>query len=137
MAEPNYIAVYGSLRKGMQAESKMQRMEFVGKGAINASLYALGWYPGVKLETGRETVVDVFKLSENENLRQAILQDLDNYEGYSPRFPQNSLFLRKTVQVKMGDSSNVEAFVYEYNPPVNRAPVVENGDWNDYNNVPG
>lgn len=126
----DYVAVYGSLRRGMQAESKMQRMEFVGQGEIHANLYALGWYPGIKIATGpaedAKTVVDIFKLPEAEQLRKAILWDLDGYEGYSPEAPQNSLFVRKEMVAK---GPNLLCYVYEYNYPVNRAPLVEGGDW--------
>ena len=134
----DYVAVYGSLRRGQAAETKMQRMEFVGQGAINASLYALGWYPGVKLGEG-VTIVDVFKLPEDEHLREAILFDLDNYEGYSPRHPENSLFVRRVVNLSVPvlpftrESKHPPVYVYEYNYPVNRAPLVKSGDWNEYN----
>lgn len=134
----NYIAVYGSLRRGMQADHKMSRMEFVGQGRINASLFALGWYPGVKLDTGHSTVVDVFRLSKDERMREAILWDLDGYEGFNPQHPEGSLFVRKTVKVEMNaslDDITLKAYVYEYNYPVNRAPLVENGDWNDFQNA--
>lgn len=126
-----YVAVYGSLRKGMQAENKMARMEFVGSGVIDAALYALGWYPGIKLGTqeGGSVVVDVFKFPDDDKMKASILFDLDGYEGFSPDHPENSLFVRKTVPVKGLD---VLAFVYEYNYPVNRAPLVESGDWVEY-----
>ena len=124
----DFVAVYGSLRRGMQAECKMQRLEFVGVDYLDASLYALGWYPGIKLNTGFGvgTVVEVYKLPKDERLREAILFDLDGYEGYSPDAPANSLFVRKVVET-LGD--RLKVYAYEYNYPVNRAPLVENGDW--------
>lgn len=132
MADPDFIAVYGSLRRGMQAESKMSRLKFLGQGYMDASLYALGWYPGVKLGTGHRTVVDIFELPKDEQLRRAIIWDLDGYEGYSPTQPQNSLFVRKVVNVWDRTGTDIPCFVYEYNYPVNRAPLVENGDWNEF-----
>jgi gamma-glutamylcyclotransferase (GGCT)/AIG2-like uncharacterized protein YtfP len=132
----NYVAVYGSLRRGMQAESKMARMEFVGEGRLCASLYAIGWYPGIKFEdNSNTTVVEVFKLSEDPSMREAILHDLDGYEGYSPRQPEHSLFVRRKALVKMEDDSELTCFVYEYNRPVNGVPLVENGDWNEFRNA--
>lgn len=130
----DYVAVYGSLRKGMQAESKMARMEFVGRGVIGASLYALGWYPGIKFEgKGNVTVVEVFKLPEAEQLRKAILYDLDGYEGYNERNSEGSLFVRRQTLVAMGEGEQeLLTYVYEYNYPINRAPLVESGDWTDY-----
>lgn len=131
----DYIAVYGSLRRGMQAASKMERMEFVGQGTINASLYALGWYPGVKLGEG-VTVVDVFKLSANKRLREAILYDLDGYEGYSEKNREGSLFIRTQTLVALeGREQEILAYVYEYNYPVNQAPLVKNGDWYEFSNA--
>ena len=133
----DYVAVYGSLRRGQQAESKMARMEFVGRGVISASLYALGWYPGIKFDgKGNFTIVEVFKLPKAEQLRGAILYDLDGYEGYNERNPAGSLFVRRQTLVAMGEGEQeLLSYVYEYNYPVNRAPLVENGDWNDYKRV--
>lgn len=133
----DYVAVYGSLRRGQQAESKMARMEFVGRGVISASLYALGWYPGIKFDgNGNFTIVEVFKLPDAEQLRKAILYDLDGYEGYNERNPSGSLFVRRQTLVAMGEGQEeLLSYVYEYNYPVNRAPLVENGDWNDYKRV--
>lgn len=129
----DYVAVYGSLRRGMQAETKMQRMEFVDQGVLQASLYALGWYPGIKFEDNKNTtVVEVYKVPEDARLREAILFDLDGYEGYSPKNPEGSLFVRRTAVVKMDDETDLTCYVYEYNYPVNRAPLVESGDWNEY-----
>ncbi len=113
----------------MQAESKMERLEFVSKGVLYATLYALGWYPGIKFEAnGNMTVVEVYKLPDAPLLREAILRDLDNYEGYNARDPQGSLFTRQTALVACGDEE-FTCYVYEYNHPTNRAPIVENGDW--------
>lgn len=132
----DFIAVYGSLRRGQRAEVLTQKMEFVGEGRINASLFALGWYPGAKFGTGRETAVDVFRLPKSPPLREAILHGLHQYEGYSPMHPDESLFVPKEVQVNFPSGEGLKALCYEYNPPVNRAPLVENGDWNEYVRVP-
>jgi gamma-glutamylcyclotransferase (GGCT)/AIG2-like uncharacterized protein YtfP len=135
----DYVAVYGSLRKGMQAESKMERLEFVSQGVLYATLYALGWYPGIKFEANSNTtVVEVFKLPEAPLLREAILRDLDNYEGYNERNPQGSLFTRQTALVQFDEPFGREDFcyVYEYNHPTNRAPIVTDGDWLAYNTAP-
>jgi gamma-glutamylcyclotransferase (GGCT)/AIG2-like uncharacterized protein YtfP len=121
----------------MQAECKMQKMEFVGKGVISASLYALGWYPGIKFDGGGNfTIVDVFKVSQDPSMRAAILYDLDNYEGYSEQNPKNSLFVRTQTLVALEDGTEILAYVYVYNYPVNRAPLVTDGDWvNAYNST--
>lgn len=130
----DYVAVYGSLRKGMQADSKMERLQFVSNGVAMASLYALGWYPGIKFEdNNNKTVVEVYKLPDAPLLREAILRDLDGYEGYNPRNPEGSLFVRRTALVLCGESeAELTCYVYEYNHNTNRAPVVENGDWTTY-----
>ncbi len=134
----DYVAVYGSLRRGMQAESKMERLEFVSQGVLYATLYALGWYPGIKFEAnGNKTVVEVYKLPDAPLLREAILRDLDNYEGYNERNPQGSLFTRQTALVACGKGeTEFTCYVYEYNHPTNRAPIVTDGDWCAYNTAP-
>lgn len=139
----DYIAVYGSLRKNQQAAHKMHKLEyrldFIGEGLVDGSLFDLGWYPGIKLGTGLRTVVDVFKLPQEQHLREIIFLDLDTYEGYREKDPLNSLFVRKVAKLLEKDGnhpSGLDVLIYEYNYPTNRAPLVANGDWNDYRSVP-
>jgi gamma-glutamylcyclotransferase (GGCT)/AIG2-like uncharacterized protein YtfP len=111
----------------------MQDTKHVGRGIIDASLYALGWYPGIKFNAaGNTVVVDVHELPEE---RTAILGRLDGYEGYNEHIPEGSLFIRRQTLVALEDGREVLAYVYEYNHAVNPDTKVENGDWNAYNSV--
>lgn len=115
----NHIFVYGSLRRGQGANYMMlDRSEFSHTDTIDgASLYALGWYPGVKLD-GSESVVhgDVYRIND-----ASIMDDLDRYEGCP------TLFKRRIVKT----TKETEVYVYEYAGTVLETQRVRSGDWND------
>lgn len=128
--KPQYLAVYGSLRRGCPANGYLKGCEYVGQDAVSARLYKLGWYPGVKLiETGgnHNTVVDVYKLPSEKQRREEIVAAIDMYEGFVPNDPSQSLFERKTVTL-LNDPEK-ETFIYEYCFDVREDTLIEDGDW--------
>lgn len=134
MSDKMYIAVYGSLRRGMQAAAMMERegLTFVGEGTIQAKLYDLGWYPGIQLSTDPEAVtqVDVYEVGSEEALAH-----LHRYEGYEPQSPERSLFILRREVPLINDDRKVMVYEYNFgnarNTPPNR-PLVEDGNWPRY-----
>lgn len=122
-----YIAVYGSLRRGMQAEHLMNKpgLSHVGQDTINATLYDLGWYPGIVLGGQSRVVVDVHEVDLDSNA----LHRLHQYEGYIPHNWENSLFVLKRAFL---NSNGKEVMCYEYNRNVDGRPIVDHGDWVQY-----
>lgn len=102
--------------------------KFKGTAEIKADLYALSWYPGIKLSETGTTVVELYEANSEQDAK--ILQaNLDLYEGFSPDNPENSLFIRKEIKINEQPCS-----IYEYNQPINDdVEVVDNGDWNQHN----
>ena len=125
----NKIAVYGTLRYGAPANHYLEGAKYLGKDSIKATLYNLGWYPGIKLAEDPEktdvyTVVDVYEMPKNDMVNY--LRRMDRYEGYVPEQPAESLFKRKKVML---NENNEEVFVYEYCFDVNNDDIIEDGDW--------
>lgn len=134
MESKKYIAVYGSLRQGMQAAAMMERegLMFVGNGTIQAKLYDLGWYPGIQLSTDPTAItqVDVYEVAHEDELNH-----LHRYEGYEPKNPERSLFILRREVPLLNDDRKVMCYEYNFGNAHNEAPnrpVVEDGDWPRY-----
>ena len=86
-----------------------------GPGRIRGTLYQLDGYPGVMVSGETRSEVDGFLFEVPSEL----FGRLDAYEGFDPRRPETSLFLRQCVAVTRPDGSSVMAWVYLYNgePP--------------------
>jgi gamma-glutamylcyclotransferase (GGCT)/AIG2-like uncharacterized protein YtfP len=103
----NILYCYGTLRPG-----KYDPVHIPGK------LYDLGWYPGIKLGFGPETVIC-------EPIPLTDVAQFDGYEGYDPLDPDRSLYIRQPLLVPYG----IDGWIYEYNRPVMEMNVIEGGDW--------
>lgn len=123
-----YVAVYGSLRKGMGNHSVMGRADgkFVGMATIpNLELYAYAqtYYPATAFNDETETngtLVEVYEVSE-----KGLRGPLDGLEGY-PTFYNRSL-----IEIP---SLNLNAWVYHMNLEdlQGNYPLINHGDWIKY-----
>lgn len=85
------VFVYGTLMRGGRLHHHLKGAEYLHHASLKGfSLYDLGWYPGIKVETeGRESLVhgEVFRVDEQT------LAHLDMVEG------NGSLFMRRMVDL--------------------------------------
>lgn len=102
------LFVYGTLRPG-----NAETVQIPGK------MFALGWFPGVKLSDNSENTFTAEVLEIDE----ANLTNVDRYEGYDPDNEEMSLFVRRPYQ---------DGFIYEFNGKVDNKPQVMSGDWLQY-----
>ena len=103
------VFVYGTLLKGMSRSHTMSASEFEGLGMIKASLYDLGSYPGI-VESNASVFGEVYDISPSTLLA------LDHIEGYDENYPEQSLYIRKEINVALlNDGSSIKAFTYFYN----------------------
>lgn len=124
MMDPVYLAVYGSLRRGLLNNAMIARDSsvFLEQGQIKGTLYDLGWYPGLKVEGDTPIVADLYLVKDEQ-----VMHSLNQYEGYTPRSPEKSLFVLKPTGFFI---SGKDVMCYEYNGKVDgTTPVVEHGDW--------
>ena len=121
-----YIAFYGSLMAGFGRLPNLgfeKSLRLVGPCQIRGQLVDLGAYPG--LIPGSGTVeAELYEVVDD-----GVLERLDAFEGYDPRDPMGSLYLRK--QIRLANPPQ-DAWVFVYNRSVKGRPVVEAGSWERY-----
>lgn len=99
------VYVYGTLRPGTGATVN-----------VPGELYDLGWFPGAKL---LDPLSPSCIVCEAVFVDDATLARLDDYEGYSAKYPEQSLYLRKEYN---------GGFIYTYNQPFDGKFRIPSGD---------
>jgi gamma-glutamylcyclotransferase (GGCT)/AIG2-like uncharacterized protein YtfP len=123
---PDYIALYGSLRKhaGVGDEPDLsERLKPAGTAVIEGRLVDLGDYPGLIPGAGR-VQAELYEVVDRE-----AFQLMDRHERCDPTDVPGSLYLRRVVRLLQ---PSVDAWVYVYNRDVGNAPEVGGGDWIAY-----
>ncbi len=99
------------------------KTEFVGKVRLPGyNLYRCGWYPGIRPNPDNREGVECELYAVTD---ESVMERLDGYEGYDESRPEDSLFVRKEVQIADGPA----AFIYEYNSPLGEDRIVPSGIW--------
>ena len=107
-----FLFVYGSLKKGGSNHSLLEGCKLAGTGTIMANLYDLGIdYPGAIEEGTRDKT-----FGELYEIHPGTLDELDEFEGFYEDAPEDSIFIRKEVDVTLKDRSIQKAQVYLLNP---------------------
>jgi len=126
MAELGFF--YGTLMSGFERRTRLgldAELAYRGRGWIHASLYDLGLYPAAVPDEDSRVWGEVFELKDPT----AVLEALDEIEGYSADHPDTSLYVRRHVPVHLDDDTTAEAWVYFYNAPLGRASRIRSGDY--------
>jgi len=107
-----------------------RQLIFKGHGSIAAALFDLGIYPAAVPADGDSARVrgEVYEIKDGA----AVLQILDEIEGYSPSDPETSLYTRRVTTVTLDSGTAVEAWAYFYNAPLGRAERIPSGNYLDY-----
>lgn len=117
----NYVAVYGSLRKGLHNHGVMgDEREFCGIGKVKGfGMYSLGSYPALtRIGEHTDVVVELYKVNE------PTMVNLDHLEGYP------SYYTRKLCPIDVR-GEEVEAWVYYIDEPITEG-FIPDGDWTKY-----
>lgn len=151
-AAPDWLVVYGSLMRGLPAttdppgavddesataspESALPvdlldrlgvgaRLRFAGPCRVAGELFDLGPYPALRRTTGAAASI----CGELHAILDAsVLEVLDAFEGFDPRDPTGSDYLRERVVLEA--PQGIRAWIYVYNQPVDPARRVASGDW--------
>ncbi len=123
-----FVFFYGTLMAGFDRRRRAamdSKLTFVGRGWINASLFDLGLYPAAVPSPDGCVWGELYELSDSA----AVLQALDEIEGYRPGDPDHSLYVRSQVEVFFPSGSAHTAWVYFYNAPLGQAQRIESGDY--------
>ncbi len=110
------LFVYGTLhpdRAPAEIARVVKRLRLLGTGTIRGKLYELGEYPGVVVHPSHRDKVPgfIFALPEDRDT----LSQLDDYEGFRPTDPANSLFIRAKRTVTFAEGHRRRCWVYLYN----------------------
>ena len=109
------LFVYGTLhpdRAPAEVRAAVLQLRLIGPATIRGELRDLGEYPALLPHSRRGVVTGtLFALPDDP----AVLNALDAYEGYDPRSPETSLFLRRKRTVTLHDGRRERHWVYVYN----------------------
>ncbi|MGO9515680.1 MAG: gamma-glutamylcyclotransferase [Candidatus Korobacteraceae bacterium] len=124
----DYLFSYGTLlpeHAPAEIATAVSKLRPVGKGTVSGVLYDLGDYPGAVLDftSDKRIFGTVFRLPNNS----AVLDELDEYEGFHPSASRKSLFIRRRCPVRLSTGRALNCWIYEYNGKHVAAPVVANG----------
>jgi gamma-glutamylcyclotransferase (GGCT)/AIG2-like uncharacterized protein YtfP len=127
------IFFYGTLMTPFNRPGRVRvdsHLLFKGHGSIAAALFDLGVYPAAVPADDENARVrgELYQM----NNAAAVLQVLDEIEGYNSTKPNTSLYTRRATQVALDDGKVVEAWAYFYNAPLGRAERIESGDYLEY-----
>ena len=116
-----FVAVYGSLRKGLGLHHRIGHMPFIGQGVLKGGdLYSYGPFPALVLrdDESKEVTVEVYAVDYNT------LKILDGIEGG---------YDRDVVTIHFESGATCQALIYTQTPrDVAGKPHVPGGDWTEY-----
>lgn len=117
------IAFYGSLMQHFEKQKQLKvthQLQYLQDCVIHGRLYDLDQYPGLVLGEG------LVKAELYEVLDPRVMPILDAFEGYNPKQPEKSYYIRNCVRLA---SPDVDAYVYFYRAALQAAPIIDSGDW--------
>lgn len=122
------VFFYGTLMTGFDRRRRAGiegRLLFRGRGCIRAQLFDLGIYPAAVPAHDGAVWGEIYEVLDVP----AVLHVLDELEGHSPDAPEHSLYVRERVPATLEDGTTLDVWVYFYNAPLGRAPLITSGDY--------
>jgi gamma-glutamylcyclotransferase (GGCT)/AIG2-like uncharacterized protein YtfP len=122
------VFFYGTLMGGFERRRRLgvdSRLEFVGRGWIQAALFDLGLYPAAVPDPEGCVWGETYRIED----AGAVLPALDEVEGYDPENLDRSLYIRTRTAVTLADGRVEDAWVYFYNAPLGAAQRILSGDY--------
>jgi gamma-glutamylcyclotransferase (GGCT)/AIG2-like uncharacterized protein YtfP len=127
-----HLFVYGTLRSDMSHRHVLDaRAALVCEASVAGRLFDVGEYPGAVAPASPSDRVagELYRVDDAE--AAALLAELDRYEGFDPRDPASSEFVRVRVAARTEGGESVEAWMYEYNRPTGELRRIDSGDYRD------
>lgn len=124
------VFVYGTLRNGHGNYSNILEGNTVReeKASMNGKLFMVGGFPGMIQDNESRVVGELMYIDPKKY--EEVMKRLDWLEGYRKN-DKSSMYIRKQVMVWNG-SVGITAWTYYWNRSTLRLPLIENGDFNDY-----
>ena len=105
----------------MEQAGVAESLRYVGPCVAQGQLFDLGEYPGLRPGTGL-VVGEIHAL-----LDERAIAALDHFEGFDPRRPRDSLYVRQ--RIALIEPAGAEAWIYVYNGVPDVSQRIESGDW--------
>lgn len=113
-----HLFVYGTLRRGgsAMAERLEQECRWHGEGKIRGRKIDLGEYPGLLMASGPEDWVEgeLWALPDYYGAAEALLEELDHYEGCHPDDPEPHEYCRIVSTALDGEGARLWCWTYLY-----------------------
>lgn len=122
------VFFYGTLMAGFDRRRRAgidNKLIYRGRGSIRAALFDLGFYPAAVPAPEGLVWGEVYAMTDSA----AVLEALDDIEGFRADDPDKSLYSREQTEVLLPDGSTALAWVYFYNAPLGQAPPIASGDY--------
>lgn len=103
--------------------------EPIAEATISGDLYDVGFFPALVPGVGR-VVGEVWEVLPG--CEAAALRRTDAIEGYVPEDPARSLYVRRPVNARLADGSEVVAETYEWNGRVDGLARIAGGSWRNH-----
>ena len=125
-----YLFVYGTLLPGnvpSQLASIVDQFRVTGAAWVSGRLYDFGNFPGAVLEPRSSSIIHgiAYEIPDHG----VTLSTLDRYEGFDPRNPASSPFLRKQTRAMLEDGRTISAWIYEYKGDTNAGVLIPSGTY--------
>lgn len=117
------IAVYGTLRKGLNNDYLLKNAEYIGKYETlpEYKMVDLGQYPGLLNNGTTSITMEVYEIDD------ITLGEVDSLEGYVPGNSTHTFYERVIIETPFG-----QGYTYLYKGNRDGADIVELGDWKEY-----
>jgi gamma-glutamylcyclotransferase (GGCT)/AIG2-like uncharacterized protein YtfP len=124
----DHLFVYGTLMRGFDhpmARLLSANADFLGEATCRGRLYLVKHYPGLVLSDDPADIVsgELYRLREPD----ALLREFDMYEACGEGFAAPTEYVRKMLELTLGDGSVGEAWTYLYNWPVGHLSQIASG----------
>jgi gamma-glutamylcyclotransferase (GGCT)/AIG2-like uncharacterized protein YtfP len=128
----DHVFFYGTLMSPFNRPGRQRvtsKINYLGRGTIQAALFDLGIYPAA-VPTDDQSVVwgEVYETND----LAAVLTVLDEIEGHRPSEPDRSLYMRVLTDATLEDGRIEKAWTYFYNAPLGQAERIASGDYLDH-----
>ena len=128
----DHVFFYGTLMSPFNRPGRQRitpKLNFKGRGFIQAALFDLGIYPAaIPSDDNSKVWGEVYAVTDMD----VVLTALDEIEGYRPNEPERSLYTRVLTDTTLEDGQALKAWTYFYNAPLGQAQRITSGDYLDH-----
>jgi gamma-glutamylcyclotransferase (GGCT)/AIG2-like uncharacterized protein YtfP len=122
------VFFYGTLMTGFKRAGRSRidpKLTPIGRGWMAATLFDLGIYPAAIPASDSRVWGEAHRMLDPD----AVLEALDEIEGFRPGQPDSSLYTRVETPITFDDGHVESAWAYFYNAPLGQAQRIESGDY--------